>query len=48
MRGYGSSNMVIILQYIHISSHGVVNLKLIHCYMSTVSHKTEEESQREV
>ena len=34
--------VVIILQYIHISNHYVVHLKLIQRYMSIVSHKTSE------
>ena len=29
--------VVVILQYIHISNHYVVHLKLIYCYMSIMS-----------
>lgn len=29
--------IVIILQYIHISNHHVVHLKLVECYMTVIS-----------
>ena len=38
--------VVIILQYIHISNHYVVYLKLIQCYMSVISPQEKGKSAK--